>query len=119
MILWGRFMKRPYKYNLFEDRRISFISFSFFSNHEKKETKKNHRCRKKSEKRKTSLKHKTPPFTAAGCNVRQTTCVSSRCNLPLFFIDFFLMRKDGTCKRNSFRKVSVSTIPFLNFCFME
>jgi hypothetical protein len=52
------------------------LSSTFFSCHEKKVAKKNHRQRKKSENELISLKHKTPPFTARGCNVRQTTCVS-------------------------------------------
>ena len=37
----------------------------------------------------------------------------------IFFFDFSLMRKDGICKRNSFRMVSLSTIPFLNICVMN
>ena len=60
--------------------KILFLLFfnrtTFFSCHEKKVAKKNHRRREKSENELISLKHKTPPFTAAGCNVRQTTCVS-------------------------------------------
>ena len=57
-------------------RQGSEFLYTFFSCHEKKVSKKNHRGRKKSENELPSLKHKTPPFTACGCNVRQTTCVS-------------------------------------------